>query len=397
MYTDLLPAEEHELDSDPKSAFNNNDDLFRDHIQELNQMNEQKNLQSIRNRKLRLINYMAEAIEREAAKEEERYEVFLNDLKKREIENNQLYRDRLIKLVMDDVDGKNPEGSAGVDPIEKPFQVLKNQALHERAVKDLTQSDFFQIEIDRLMKENDEKIENADKVLKKQNSGLNKRLEIEQVQKLLNEAKGKENPGGSKRKEVKGTKVSGFSRNPTANAKASATKQSMKKTNKNQEELKENLNNEIKKEPKVGDASMIQSYMSNPSQLRQARKKAVEDRQKLGKDKIKNQQSSLQKFENKKKTVNLNLKPETMDTKIEKAHKKLLDDTEQRKTASASKKNEKVMPSPSNQSRPESSYIKPILKNSTLKGPAGDFKPSAYFKDINLAETVENPSQISFL
>lgn len=69
---------------------------------------------------------MAEAIEREAAKEEERYEVFLNDLKKREVENNQLYRDRLIKLVMDDVDGKNPEGSAGVDPIEKPFQVLKN-------------------------------------------------------------------------------------------------------------------------------------------------------------------------------------------------------------------------------------------------------------------------------
>jgi len=48
--------------------------------------------------------------------------------------------------------------------------------LHERAVKDLTQSDFFQIEIDRLLKENDAKIENADKVLKKQQQGLNKKL-----------------------------------------------------------------------------------------------------------------------------------------------------------------------------------------------------------------------------
>lgn len=86
---------------------------------------------------------------------------------------------------MDDVEAKNPQNSQAHDPIEKPFQVLKNQMLHERAVKDLTQSDFFQIEIDRLLQENDAKIENADKVLKKQHQGLNKKLETNEIRQHL--------------------------------------------------------------------------------------------------------------------------------------------------------------------------------------------------------------------
>ena len=47
--------------------------------------------------------------------------------------------------------------------------------------------------------------------------------------------------------------------------------------------------------------------MSNPSELKRARQKALDDRQKLGKEKDNNYQSSLVKFDNKKKKVNIKL------------------------------------------------------------------------------------------
>jgi hypothetical protein len=74
--------------TEDKNIFNNNEDLFRDPVEELNALNRAKNIQKIRNRKLRLMDHIADTMEREANKEEERYENFLNEIKQKEIKED---------------------------------------------------------------------------------------------------------------------------------------------------------------------------------------------------------------------------------------------------------------------------------------------------------------------
>jgi hypothetical protein len=123
------------MDETDKNAFNNNDDLFNDHIERMNEVNKAKNLQKIRNRKLKLLDHIADTMGREADKEEARYEDFLKEIQKKEIEENQRYRDKLIQLVVDDVDRNlHPEKEHPADKsAEKPFELMKGYPLYERA------------------------------------------------------------------------------------------------------------------------------------------------------------------------------------------------------------------------------------------------------------------------
>ena len=352
------------------------------------------------------MNHIANAMEKEADEEEAKYTEFLRDIQLKEVQAKKDYRDRLIELVVNDVDGtQDQEDSAG-----KPFQMLKNGPLYDRSEKKITESEYMEVELNRLLQENDNKIKTANDILSDNTKNLNKRNsskdqkkgeDVSTIPKNL-EFKSGDKPVKNKTSlsnlgSKKVSKGSSFKKPIGQKEKSEPKKSENQTTSKVEESFGYSKFDQSRQDGSMLDKnnsknslnSANESYRSTPRELAYAQKKALEDRKKAGKDRSNPEEyNSLMKF-SKKETSRpgdtKQIKGSALSKNIDKAGARLSVDRQNqiKKIKEAKDRLEEEK---------NGARIRSILKNSTVRGQSSEMKPTALLQDIVLGDTAENVS-----
>lgn len=195
LYSNDLPSPAKQLLEDDlrPSEILNNDDIFTDKIQEIERKRAQTHIHKARKRQLNLMNTIASELEKNMEKEDERLKKFLEEIDEEFKNNEDEHRNKRIKLILDDVEGR------GNEDIEELKKSLKEDY------------DVVEREMSFLLKNNEKYLKQAEEVLNKKGKNLNpmwKKEKEEKVEEVKMEFKksDKKKKGKVRRKKAPKTK-----------------------------------------------------------------------------------------------------------------------------------------------------------------------------------------------